>query len=49
MNNFSIFVGIDVSKDKFNVCAISNPSSIIFESSFDMSQQGFSSFANKLS
>ncbi|WP_372589462.1 IS110 family transposase [Fervidobacterium pennivorans subsp. shakshaketiis] len=49
MDNFPVFVGIDVSKDKFNVCAISNPSSIIFESSFDMSQQGFSSFANKLS
>ncbi len=49
MTTFSVFVGIDVSKDKFDVCAISNPNSIIFESAFDMSQQGFSSFANKLS
>jgi len=47
--NFSIFVGIDISKHKFNACAIQNPNSIIFESAFDMSKQGFSSFVQKLS
>jgi len=47
--SFSIFVGIDISKHKFNACAIQNPNSIIFESAFDMSKQGFSSFVQKLS
>jgi len=46
---FSVFVGIDVSKDKFNVCAISTPNSIIFEHVFEMSKQGFSSFVDNLS
>jgi transposase len=45
---FSVFIGIDVSKDKFNVCAISNPNSIIFEHTFEMSKQGFSSFVEYL-
>lgn len=47
--SFSIFVGIDISKHNFNACAIQNPNSIIFESAFDMSKQGFSSFVQKLS
>jgi hypothetical protein len=38
-------VCIDISKDKFNACAISNPNSIIFE----MFAHGLSSFTNKLS
>jgi len=42
---FSAFVGIDVS----NVCAISNPNSIIFEHVFEMSMQGFSPFVDNLS
>ena len=46
---FSIFVGIDVSKEKFNVCAISKPDSIIFEKVFEMSKQGFASFVDSLS
>jgi len=40
-----LLVCIDISKDKFNACAISNPNSIIFE----MFAHGLSSFTNKLS
>jgi hypothetical protein len=42
-------VCIDISKDKFNACAISNPNSIIFEDVFEMFAHGLSSFTNKLS
>ncbi len=42
--SFSIFVGIDISKDKFNDYAIQNPTSILFEYAFDISKQQFSSY-----
>ncbi|ABS61255.1 IS110 family transposase [Fervidobacterium nodosum] len=46
---FSVFVGIDVSNGNFNACVIHNPNSIIFEKDFEISNQGFSSFAESLS
>lgn len=49
MQNFKVFVGIDISKDSFSVCAISSPQFVLFEASFPMSYSGFSSFINKLS
>lgn len=49
MNNFKVFVGIDISKESFSACAISSPQDIIFEENFSMDSHGFKAFIRKLS
>ncbi|MEM5882314.1 MAG: IS110 family transposase [Candidatus Aenigmatarchaeota archaeon] len=49
MNNFKVFVGIDISKESFSACAISSPQDIIFEENFSMDSHGFKAFICKLS
>jgi len=49
MNNFKVFVGIDISKDSFSACTISSPQDVIFEESFPMDSHGFKAFIRKLS
>jgi transposase len=47
--NFQVFVGIDISKDFFTVCAITDPQKVVFQSTFPMNKQGFEDFTQKLS
>lgn len=48
MNNFKVFVGIDISKESFSACAISSPQDVIFEEKFPMDSHGFKAFIRKL-
>ena len=48
-NVFRVFVGVDVSKDSFSVCALDSPQNILFEAIFPMSLSGFENFIKKLS
>jgi len=47
--NFNVFVGIDISKDSFSACALTNPQNILFEEKFPMSHSGFKDFSKRLS
>ena len=42
------FVGIDVSKDSFDVAVISNDKELIFQDKFEMSKSGIDSFIDRL-
>jgi len=46
---FSIFLGIDVSKEKFDVCCIDNTGEKLFRSSLSMEKEGFDELNRKLS
>jgi len=47
--DFKVFVGVDVSKDSFSACALTNPQNILFEAKFPMSHSGFEDFTKRLS
>lgn len=47
--SYNIFIGIDISKDSFSVCAIDRNKNIIFEGQFSMDKEGFEAFVSKLS
>jgi len=46
---YNVFVGIDISKDSFSVCAIDRDKTILFESKFSMDRNGFEGLVDKLS
>ena len=45
---YKVFVGIDISKDSFSVCALDSKQKVFFESSFPMNQKGFQGLIEKL-
>jgi transposase len=47
-NSFKHFIGIDISKDKFNYAIIDDSMNIINEGQFDMDAQGFNDFNKTL-
>jgi transposase len=46
---FKIFLGVDVSKEKFDVCCINNEGKKLFQSSLTMEKEGFDELSTKLS
>ena len=47
-NNFTSFVGIDVSKDKFSYCIINESMEVLKQGELTMNYNGFKSFNNIL-
>jgi hypothetical protein len=46
---FKNFLGIDISKEKFDVCCINNEGKKLFRSSLPMEKEGFDELSRKLS
>jgi transposase len=46
---FKVFLGIDISKEKFDVCCINNTGEKLFRSSLSMEKEGFDELNRKLS
>ena len=46
--SYNIFVGIDVSKESFSVCAIDSKENILFEDSLKMNKKGFKTLLKRL-